>query len=71
MLAAMTSQLTEDESAIVIEKDDCLEGSLPKKSVIKITKLFTIHSSLIVKRTCRLKPAKTEKLLKRIREIVS
>jgi mRNA interferase MazF len=55
VLAAITSQITEEPNTILLANADFAEGRLPKASMIKITKLFTIHSSLIVKRVCRVK----------------
>ena len=41
VLAAITSQGVED-SALTIEPGDCLDGILPKTSVVKPAKLFTM-----------------------------
>jgi mRNA interferase MazF len=43
VVVAITSQLT-DENAVVIEQSDCVNGVLPKTSVVKLAKVFTIHS---------------------------
>lgn len=67
VLAAITSQLTHDENSVFLEKRDFLEGALPKKSMVKLTKLFTIHSALVVKKICRLKEEKTDEVLEKIR----
>ena len=43
VLAAITSHITHDPSAVQLAGTDYSEGRLPKKSIIKTTKLFTIH----------------------------
>src|SRR2546428_10329641 len=46
VVAAITSQLAADH-AITIEESDCVDGALPKTSVVKLAKVFTIHSTLV------------------------
>ena len=41
VLAAITTQGAED-SPFTIDQDDCIEGTLPKRSVVKPAKLFTM-----------------------------
>ena len=50
VLAAITSHITDDPNAIQLSETDFAAGRLPKKSIVKTTKLFTMHSSLIVKK---------------------
>jgi mRNA-degrading endonuclease toxin of MazEF toxin-antitoxin module len=70
VLVAITSKLTND-SRLTIDEHDCVEGKLPKKSVVKPTKLFTMHSTLIVKRICALRREKLEEILEAIRHLFS
>ena len=49
ILAAITSHITDDPNSIQLTESDFASGRLPKKSIVKTTKLFTMHSSLIVK----------------------
>ena len=53
VLVAITSQ-EPDEHSITIEEQDCVDGELPKRSFVKLPKLFTIHSTLILKKICGL-----------------
>jgi len=71
ILAAITSHLTEDEHNIALSETDFLHGKLPKKSVVRLTKMFTMHSSLIRKKIGALKPAKMDEVLSRMRKILS
>ena len=70
VVAAITSQLT-DEHAVTIEESDCVDGMLPKVSVVKLAKVFTIHSTLIVKKLCALRPEKIAAILGELREFFS
>ena len=70
VLAAITSQGAED-SAFTIDQDDCVDGILPKKSVLKPAKLFTMHSTLVLKRICALRPERLEAVLVEIRRFFS
>jgi mRNA interferase MazF len=71
ILVAITSQMTADEYALRLEESDFLQGKLPKPSMIKLTKIFTIHSTLAVKKLCRLKPEKVAEVLNRIHNFLS
>jgi mRNA interferase MazF len=67
VLAAITSQLTEDPDAIILQESDFVDGQLPKLSMVKAAKLFTIHSSLIIKKVCSLNQKKTDEVLSAVR----
>ncbi|HYR82756.1 MAG TPA: type II toxin-antitoxin system PemK/MazF family toxin [Terriglobia bacterium] len=71
ILAAITSQITGDQHAILLSRDDFADGQLPKKSVVKPTELFTMHSSLIIKKVCGLKRGKTEEVLRSVQRFFS
>src|SRR5438874_7659692 len=71
VLVAITSQIGTDPRAIALEEHDFVGGKLPKASIIRITKLFTIHSALIVKRLCSVKAPKLQEVLKTIRDFYS
>lgn len=66
VLAAITSQLTDDR-LFTIEADDCVDGTLPQTSLVKPTKLFTIHSTLVLKKICALRTEKLQAVLTEIR----
>jgi len=70
ILAAITSEVSED-SPLVIAESDCIGGSLPKPSALKPTKLFTIHSTLIVKKVCALRADKLTEVLEDLRRFFS
>lgn len=71
ILVAITSQLTEDEHGFPLQESDFLEGGLPKKSMIRLTKIFTMHSLLIRKKIGALKPTTMDQVLARIQRIFS
>ena len=43
-----------------VGENDCIDGMLPKKSIVKPGKLFTVHSTLVLKKVCALREAKLE-----------
>ena len=71
VMAAITSQIMNDPDAIQLSGGDFAEGRLPKKSTVKTTKLFTMHTSLIVKKVCVLKREKMDEVLRSVREFYS
>ena len=56
---------------MLIEQHDCLDGMLPKTSVVKMAKVFTIHSSLVIKRICQLRSERLETVLDGLRRFFS
>jgi len=68
ILVAVTSKFPSDLSEIEVplEKDDLKEGILPKRSIVRLTKIFTMHSSLIVKKAGSLKDRKIREILDRL-----
>ena len=48
IVIAITSNLTQE--GIEISNNDLINGSLPKKSIVKIDKVYTLESSIVVKR---------------------
>ena len=52
-------------------RGDFAAGGLPKPSMVKATKLFTMHSSLIVKRIGALRAEKMEEVLRTLRGFFS
>ena len=67
VLVAVTSQIARDVATVILGQRDVTDGVLPKDSVARLAKLFTLHSSLVVKRLCRLKGEKRDELLRELR----
>jgi mRNA interferase MazF len=71
ILAAVTSQVTTSPHSVPVAPSDCQDGSLPKESFVKLTKVFTISSALILKSICRLRAEKLSEVLAKLRELYS
>ena len=71
VLVAVTSQAARDEASVLVGRGDVMDGALPKESVVRLAKIFTLHSTLVVKRLCRLGPAKRDELLQALRDFFS
>ena len=67
VLVAVTSQIARGVATVLVGPRDVVDGVLPKDSVARLAKLFTLHSSLVVKRLCRLKGEKRDELLRELR----
>ena len=55
VLATITSRITDDPNSVYLRRRDFARGRLPKASMVKMTKLFTMHSLLIARRICALR----------------
>ena len=62
-----TFHITVDPMAVHLRRGDFAEGGLPKPSMVKTTKLFTRHSSLVAKRISALGIDKMEEVLGTLR----
>ena len=71
VLVGITSQIGDDPRSVLLDDADFVGGKLPKRSMVKLAKVFTIHSALIGKRICSITESKLEKILKTIREFYS
>ncbi len=71
ILAAITSQPAGDEFALSLRDGDFQEGGLPRKSVVKTSKIFTIHSALILKKIGALKRTRLDEILVQVRRFFS
>ncbi len=71
ILCAITSRLpqTLSEWEASLEAKDMVEQNLPKKSVIKVGKLFTMHRNLIAKRFGTIKEQKLQDVLGKLRTL--
>ncbi len=73
ILCAITSQLPErlSEWEASLGAGDMIEERLPKKSVVKVGKLFTMHQNLIARRFGTVKEQKLQEVLGKLRMIFS
>ena len=71
VLAAVTSHITDDPNAVRIWSGDFAAGGLTQAIVVKTTKLFTMHSSLIAKRIGVLGTEELEEVLRSLRRFLS
>ena len=67
VLAAVTSQISPMVGSVLLGRDEVSDGALPKDSMVRLGKIFTLHSSLVAKKLCRLTPQKKGSLLGDVR----
>ena len=71
VVVAITSQLTDSDDAVLLTAPDFSAGSLPKTSIVRPTKLFTMHSTLIIKKVAVLNDLKLDEILSAVRRFFS
>ena len=73
VLCAITSRLPErfSEWEASLGAEDIVEERLPKPSVVKVGKLFTMHRSLIARRIGTVKEYKLEEILSKLRTFIA
>ncbi len=71
ILLAVTSQLNPSPYSISVLPDDCEEGAMPKESRVKLAKVFTLSSALVMKKLCRLGDRQLNVVLTGLRSLYS
>ena len=71
VLLAVTSQLNPIPHSIPVSPGDCEEGALPKESMVKLTKVFTLSATLVLKKLCRLRDRQLNAVLEGLRSLYS
>src|SRR5438270_606744 len=71
LVAAITSQPPDVTEPLILTSHDFSSGTLPKTSLVKPTKLFTIHSTLVIKRIAVLTDKTLEQVLETLRQLFS
>ena len=66
----ITSNLKDSEHSVLIDNDDLAEGVIPKKSRIKVDKIFTLEQTIIKKKVARVKEGVFEKVREEIRMLI-
>jgi mRNA interferase MazF len=71
ILCAITSQLAPGQTTLDVQLNasDLVEGDLPRSSVIKVGKLFTMHRRLIIGRFGRVTNSKLSEVLAELRRL--
>ncbi|CAA9401631.1 MAG: hypothetical protein AVDCRST_MAG01-01-1066 [uncultured Rubrobacteraceae bacterium] len=71
ILCAITSRLPRTPSArdVLLEARDMTDGTLPRRSVVKVGKLFTMHRNLIAGNYGSVKEPKLREVLGRLRDL--
>jgi mRNA interferase MazF len=71
ILLAVTSHLSPLPYSISVLPGDCEEGVVPKESMVKLTKVFTMTSALVLKKLCRLGDRQLNVVLAGLRSLYS
>jgi len=71
ILLAVTSQLSPFAHSIPVLPEDCEEGALPRESMVKLTKVFTLSATLVLKRLCHLGDKHLNVVLEGLRNLYS
>jgi hypothetical protein len=56
---------------IAVLPADCEDSALAKESMLKLTRVFTLNSTLVLKRLCRLGDTKLNVVLEGLRSLYS
>ncbi|TAL54129.1 MAG: type II toxin-antitoxin system PemK/MazF family toxin [Nanoarchaeota archaeon] len=66
----ITSNLKDNEHSVTLLATDLAEGTIPKQSRIKVSKIFTLEKTIIRKKIASIKPAHMRAVQKLYRNLV-
>ena len=66
VLVAVTSQPS-NSHVVALDEHDYVDGRLPRTSFVKVTKLFTTHPTLVLKKVCAIRPGRLNVVLRELR----
>jgi len=70
VVMAITSKLDAPDYAVIFEDEDMQEGTLPRKSMIRVDKIYTLSQGIVVKRYGQVKETTLEKVRKKLFRLV-
>lgn len=70
VVMAITSKLDAPDYAVIFEDKDMQEGALPRKSMIRVDKIYTLSQNIVVKRYGQVKEATFEEARKKLFQLV-
>nr|BAL57402.1 transcriptional modulator of MazE/toxin, MazF [uncultured Acetothermia bacterium]BAL59784.1 transcriptional modulator of MazE/toxin, MazF [Candidatus Acetothermum autotrophicum] len=70
IVVAITSHLTPTDYGVLLEADDLEIGTLPRVSLIRVDKIYTLSQAIVVKVYGRVKPAILTRVRKLLRDLV-
>ena len=70
IVAAVTSQIPEalNDDEVLLSEADLRAGGLPKRSMVKLGKIFTIHQGLIRKKLGRVLQSTLQEIMQKLRQ---
>jgi len=70
IVAAITSQIPEalNDDEVLLSEADLRAGGLPKRSMVKLGKIFTIHQGLIRKKLGRVLQSTLQEIMQKLRQ---
>ena len=70
IICGITSNLKDKKHSVLIDNSNLSEGKIPKQSLIKVNKLFTIEESIIEKKVAKLNKETFEDVKKEFYSLV-
>ena len=61
------TDLSSTKKRPALDEHDYVDGTLPRTSFVKVSKLFTTHPTLVLKKVCTIKPARLDAVLQELR----
>lgn len=70
IVCGITSNLKDADHSVLISNKDLSEGNIPKKSRIKVAKIFTLEKSIIKKRVAKVREGVLVKVKEEVRNLI-
>ncbi|MGD9567481.1 MAG: type II toxin-antitoxin system PemK/MazF family toxin [Sedimentibacter sp.] len=70
VVAAVTSNLSENEYSVLLGNDDMTEGNLKVSSLIRADKIYTLSKNIVIKKFGSVKPEIVEQVRQKVIELL-
>jgi mRNA interferase MazF len=70
VVMAITSNLVQREYAVLLRAKDMEIGTLPRTSLIRVDKIYTLSQAIVVKQYGRIKTATFERVKRKLQELL-
>ncbi len=71
VVVAVTSKIEEKDYTLLITQDDMEGGNLPKDSMVRVDKIYSLSQLIVVKRFGKIKRATFERIVAILNDLVS
>jgi len=71
VVVAITSNIEKKDYTLLITQNDMEEGNLPKDSIIRVDKIYSLSQTIVAKRLGKIKPVTFERIMTLLNRLIA